>query len=102
MPRFITSRELILSAREEPEVERLVTEALGHLAPEEVESLPPECRYVVVDRRVDIHSAAVALLQCDLKHRGEEGVGELLRQLAELFSSASVRISQIRHSRFPA
>jgi hypothetical protein len=55
-----------------------------------------------VDRRVDIHSAAVALLQCDLKHRGEEGVGELLRQLAELFSSASVRISQIRHSRFPA
>jgi len=41
------------------------------------------------------------LLQCDLKYRGDRDIGELVRQLAELFASASVRLSQIEH-RLPA
>ena len=102
MPRFRTPRELILTAYDTAEVERILTEALGHLTPQEIESLPIECRHVLIDRRTDIHTAAVELLQCDLKHRGDPGIGELARQLAELFASASVRLSQIEHRRFPA
>lgn len=101
MPRFRTQRELILTARDAPEVQRLVAEALGQLTPDEVESLPVECRYVVIDRRIDMHTAAVVLLQCDLKHRGDPDTGELTRQVAEVFSAASVRLSQIEHRRTP-
>jgi len=92
---------MILTARDAQDVEHRLADALSQLAPEEVEALPLDCRHVVTDRRVDGHTAAVVLLQCDLKHRGEPGMGELMRQLAELFASASVRLSQIEHRRFP-
>lgn len=102
MPRFRSAREIILTAHDQAEVERVLMEALGQLAPQEIESLPIEGRQVLVDRRVDIHAAAVVLLQCDLRHRGDPEIGELTRQLAELFASASVRLSEIEHRRFPA
>lgn len=101
MPRFRIPRELILTAQE-GQVERILTEALGGLTPEEIESLPVECRLLVTDPAVDIHTSAVTFLQSDLKYRGDTQIGELVRQLAELFASASVRLSQIEHRRFPA
>ena len=102
MPRFRTTREQILTARQQEDVDRLVQEAVAHLSPEEIKSLPQECRSVIAGGERDIHSAAVVLLQCDLRYRGEPGIGETLRQLAELFACASVRVSQIEHRRHPA
>ena len=102
MPRFRTPRELILTAPDRSEVERILMEALAQVTPQEIASLPIECRPVVIDRRADTHDAAVLLLQCDLKYRAEPESGELVRQLAELFPSASVRLSQLDHRRFPS
>jgi hypothetical protein len=101
MPRFRTVREIILTARDAQGVERALEDALARLAPEEIAALPRDCREAVLDRRADLHAAAVTLLQCDLKYRGDRDIGELVRQLAELFASASVRLSQIEH-RLPA
>ena len=101
MPRFRTTREHLLTAKDEQEIERLLADALGQLAPEEVRALPPDCHHAVVNRN-DVHSAAVVLLQCDLMHRGDPDIGELMRLLGELFAAASVRLSQIEHHRSPA
>ncbi|HET9578436.1 MAG TPA: hypothetical protein VFP44_11445 [Usitatibacter sp.] len=99
MPRFKTSRELLLTAHSEDEVARTLFDAVGQVDPDELKRLPPECREVVVKRHTDIHDAAVTLLQSDLRHRGEDALGELLRQLAELYAAASVRLGQIEHRR---
>jgi hypothetical protein len=101
MPRFRTVREIILTARGAQDVDRALSDALGRLAPEEIAALPRDCREAVLDRRADLHVAAVTLLQYDLKYRGDRDIGELVRQLAELFACASVRLSQIEH-RLPA
>ena len=93
MPRFKTSREMLLAARDEREIRRVLNEALAGLAPEEVESLPKEAKLAIAEN--DLHAAAVMMLRSDLTHRGEPGTGELLRQVAELYASASVRLSQI-------
>lgn len=93
MPRFKTSRERLLAAREEREIRRVLNEALADVSPEEVQSLPKECQLAIAES--DLHAAAVMMLRCDLMHRGEPGSGDLLRQVAELYASASVRLSQI-------
>jgi hypothetical protein len=96
--RFQTPRAQILSASSEREVERVLYDAVGQVDPEELKTLPEDVLPVLGKLRGDVHDAAVTLLHCDLKHRGEEGVSDLLRQLAELYASASVRISRLRHS----
>ena len=93
MPRFKTSREMLLAARDEREIRRILNEALSDLTPEEVKALPKESRLAMAES--DLHGAAVMMLRSDLMHRGEPGTGDLLRQVAELYASASVRLSQI-------
>jgi len=93
MPRFKSSREGLLAARDEREIRRILNEALADLTPEEVKSLPRESQLAIAES--DLHGAAVMMLRCDLMHRGEPGTGDLLRQVAELYASASVRLSQI-------
>lgn len=97
MPRFKTSREALLVAGNESDIHHLLRDALGQMTPDELASLPDEARFALIDREADLHMAAVTLLQCDLKHRGEEGIGELLRQIGELYAAACVRLSQIQH-----
>jgi hypothetical protein len=100
MPRFRSYREAILSARNSTEIVRVLNEAVSTLAPEELRVLPGDCREALVDRSAEnIHAIAVTLLQCDLRHRGERDVGELIRQTAELYAWASVRVSQLEHTR---
>jgi hypothetical protein len=97
--RFRSVREEILDAHSVEGVERVLFDALGRIEPDELKTLPEECLAIVANRRTDIHETAVTLLHCDLRHRGEGLMAELLRQLAELYASASVRISQIEHRR---
>ena len=98
--RFKISRAQILSAASGREVERILFDAIGQVDPAELKALPAETLSVLGNRHADLHDAAVTMLHADLKHRGEPGMGELLRQLAELYASASVRLSQIQH-RYP-
>lgn len=93
MPRFKPSREMLLTAQDEREIRRTLNGALAEVSPEEMKSLPKECQLAIAER--DLHSAAVLVLRCDLMHRGEPGTGDLLRQLAELYAAASVRLSQL-------
>jgi hypothetical protein len=97
MPRFKTSREALWVASTERDIKHLLRDALGQMTPEELASLPHEARFAMIDREPDVHTAAVALLQCDLKHREEGDGAQLLRQVAELYASASVRLSQLQH-----
>ena len=99
MPRFEATRKNLLSAGSDREIERVLFEAIGQVDPDELRLLPPECLAVVASRRADMHDAAVTLLQYDLKHHGEEAVGVLLQQLAQVYAAASVRLSQIEQWR---
>jgi hypothetical protein len=96
--RFRAYREAILHARNEREVEIIVRGAIGTLTPEELDVLPEECRKLLFQSNVDIHTVAVELLQCDLRHRGERETGDLTRQIAELYAWASVRVSALAHT----
>ena len=95
--RFKRTRELLLYARDEVEVLRLVRDAIAHLDPGELAALPPECRDI--KKGESVHSAAVSCLHQDLRLRGDPDVGELVRQVAELYAAASVRLSHLEHQR---
>jgi hypothetical protein len=99
--RFRAAREHILNALSTESVERVLFDALGQVDPEELKALPEECLPILANRHADLHESAVSLLHFDLRHRDEGAKGELLRQIAELYASASVRISQIEHRRGP-
>lgn len=73
-------------------------EALALVAPEEIGALPTECRHLAVDRRRDVHHAAVVLL----KYRGGNETGGVVRQLAELFRLGLGTSVSDEHRRFPA
>ncbi len=90
-------RQGVLEAREERAIAHLLQSAIADISDEEMRTLPEECRGALAAG--DIHSAAVMLLRSDLAHRGEPVMGELLRQLAELYATASVRLSLIEHHR---
>ena len=101
--RFQLPRAHILSATSEREVERILFDAIGQIDPEELRVLPEEALPVLANLHADIQESAVTLLHCDLRHRGDAtAASELLRQVAELYAWASVRISQIRHRTIPA
>ena len=99
MARFREYRERLLTARDADQVARILLEATSNLAPEELRALPDECREALAERGADIHTVAVTLLHCDLRHRGERDIGEVIRQTAELYAWASVRLSQLEHMR---
>ena len=75
--RFRTYREAILHARSDTDVVRIVRDAIGTFTEEELKALPDECRNPLLQRDADIHSVAVTLLHCDLRHRGERDIGDL-------------------------
>ncbi len=94
MPRFRAPRETLLIAREESEIQRILSDALATLLPDEIDALPAECTRALAMVASDLPAAAVILLQQDLRHHGDSR-GKLLRQLAELHAAASVRLTQI-------
>ena len=96
--RFKDIRQQLLYARNADEIYRLLSQALSGLSPLELAALPPECRDALASVH-HIHTAAVTCLHHDLKHRSDPDVGELVRQVAEMYASASVRLSHIEHQR---
>lgn len=97
--RFQIFRKNVLAARSDEEIVRAIKDALAMVKTDELAKLPEEAQDVLVHKPTDLHSSAVTLLHCDLAHRGEPERGDLLRQLAELYASASVRLSMIEHRR---
>ena len=95
--RFQKARQQLLYARDETEILRLLRDAMADLTPVEIAVLPPECREVR-DARA-LHDAAVGCLHHDLRCRADPEIGELIRQVAELYAAASVRLSHIQHQR---
>lgn len=96
MPRFRAYRENLLTAPDEPAVDRILREATASVPPEELAALPEAGRAAILDRRADVHSIAVVLLHLDLSAPTlEPAIAELLRQFATLYATASVRLSQI-------
>lgn len=95
--RFAKMRQALLIARDERQIAQVLRDGIAAVTAEEMETLPPECRIIMLatgDDR-DIHGDAVTLLQADLSQRGDPGVGELLRELGEVYAAASVRLSQL-------
>ena len=96
--RFMNTRQRILYAQDANEIYALLREALSALSPDELALLPDACWRCLASPH-DIHTAAVSCLHHDLKHRADPEVGTLVRQVAELLASASVRLSHIEHQR---
>ncbi len=55
--------------------------------------LPEECRRIVLQAEPNIQSAAVTLLQAELRFDGVEEVRALLHEIAHTFASAAVRMT---------
>ncbi len=74
---------------------RLVRAVIGEIPDADLRRLPYDC--VVALAEPDIQAAAVALLRCDLAQQGMDSeTAELARQLALLYATASVRLSQLQ------
>jgi hypothetical protein len=95
--RFKSARQQLLYARDEAEILRLLRHAMAELSAVEIAVLPPECRDI--PDASALHDVAVSCLHHDLRCRADPEIGELIRQVAELYAAASVRLSHLHHQR---
>ena len=63
------------------------------LDPSIVASLPADCQAALQDP--DIQSAAVALLQCELRFAGGDEMQQLLHEIAHTYAAAAIRLTAI-------
>lgn len=73
----------------------ILREYLATWLPSDLARLPAECRISIVTNASDIAIAAVTLAQCELKGGLDEQAAELLRQKADVFVGAQMRLRQI-------
>jgi hypothetical protein len=90
---FLKWRESLNVAASVNALEEVMRAYVETLAPLLV-ALPDDCRRALVDP-FDIQSAAVTLMQAELRFDGPVPARELLHEAAYAFASAAVRIAQL-------
>lgn len=90
----------IAKARSEEDLVRMVREYREAWSPSDLEKLPAHCRVAIVSTGQDISWAAVTLVQCELKGGMDEEAAETVRQMADVFVAAQLRLREILGQRY--
>jgi hypothetical protein len=93
MNRHMKWRERVSLAADAESINAVMRDYVEAIAPA-APRLPARCQEAL-DRHVDLQSAAVTLLQEELRFEGPEDVSVLLREIAYTFAAASVRLTLI-------
>jgi len=93
MHRFERWREIIQDASNVDAVVAAMRGYVDTVGPAVIGTLPAECQQAL--SRDDIQQAAVTLLQCELRFRGEPAIAELLHEIAQTFAVASTRVARL-------
>ena len=91
-------RGAILSAPDERAIRMALLECLSQ-AKHEILLLSPEITEILADALMPLNCAAIVLLQADMTFRGGEREAAALRDIASLYSAASVRLTQLHVDR---
>jgi hypothetical protein len=91
MHRFTQWRDQIAVAPDIEAVNAIMRDYVDAIAPF-VQVLPSACRDVL-DREMDVQSAAVTLLHEEVRFEGDEEARALLQEVAYTFAAASMRIT---------
>jgi len=92
MHRFQKWREALQLAPDANTVQGIVRDYVEAIRPI-AGVLPEDCARVLLQADLNIQSAAVTLLQAELRAGGDEEQRELLHEIAHTFAAASVRIT---------
>ena len=84
-------REVVQLAPHVKDVQAVLHDYVEAMAPS-LDTLPEECRRVL-QGEFDVQTAAVTLLQAELRFSGPPEVRALLHEVAYTFASAAVRMS---------
>ena len=90
----------IAQARSERELVQIVRAYLAAWEPSEIQKLPPHCRVEIVSTGLEISSAAVTLVQCELKGGMDEETAVTVRNMADVFVAAQQRLRQLLGQRY--
>ena len=97
MHRFHRWRDVLLATHDEASVRRVVSDYAGTLDPTVVGALPEDCQKALKD--TDIQSAAVALLQCEMRFKGVDEMRDLLHEIAHTYAAAALRLTALNRGR---
>lgn len=100
MSSFKQFRQAVLTAADARAVRGALLECLTEMRAE-ISLLPPECQAALAEREADIDVVAMTLLHADMAFKGDPAVGAVLRDVANVYAAASVRLTQI-HTRHQA
>jgi len=92
--RFQKWREALKLAPDTNTVNGIVRDYVDAIRPI-VGVLPEECGRVLLQSDLNIQSAAVTLLQAELRSGGDEEQRALLHEIAHTFAAAAVRITML-------
>lgn len=98
MHRFHRWREVLLATTDEESVRRVMRDYAGTLAPV-VPSLPEDCQRAL--KEDDIQSAAVTLLQSEVRFDGPDEVRKLLHEIAHTYAAAALRLTALNRGPVP-
>jgi hypothetical protein len=97
MHRFMRWREVIQGATDEKSLLRIMRDYVDSIDPTVISALPSECQRALAD--LDIQSAAVTLLHCEMSFKGLPEMTDLLHEIAHTYSAASLRLAQLSQER---
>jgi hypothetical protein len=95
MHRFLKWRDALHVAPNEKTVLSMIRDYVGAIDPAQLGSLPSEAQRAL-DPKMDLQSAAVMLLHCELGFSGNEELAQLLHEMAHIFAAASIRLTRLR------
>jgi hypothetical protein len=82
-------------AQTEDDLVEIVREYEATWLPSDLDRLPPDCRIQRVSSGAEISAAAVALTHADLRADPTDPSAALLRDMADVFVAAQMRLRQI-------
>ena len=97
MHRFVQWKSALRTARTAGEVEQVIAQYVGGLAPGDKIGLPASCRNVLRD--MDISMGAATLVREELGFDGDDATAELLHEIAHTFVAAANRIAFLANAR---
>ena len=95
MHRFMKWRDALNVAPDEKTLMSVMHDYVRAIDPQLLDQMPAACRSAL-DPALDLQTAAVTILHCELAFSGPEDVAQALHEVAHTFAAASIRLSKLR------
>jgi hypothetical protein len=95
MDRYAHWRAAIGGAASGDAVSAVMREYVQCIPADAMATLPEDCQFLMTGPVFDVQAIALTVVQAEMAYSGPHEVATLLRKIADTFSTASVRLTQV-------